>query len=272
VGGPNDQQAGRAARQALLLVENVVDYAIFGLNRAGCVTSWNAGAERIKGYRAEEIIGQHFSRFYPAEDVQAGKCGRLLAAAARYGRSEDEGWRVRKGGSRFWASVVINAVRDEGGELVGYAKVTRDLTERRSAEDERLRRAKVEEANRLQGEIRRRERDARAAVEEAESALLMALLRLGDAIIATDGNGDVTRMNAVAERLTGWKLAEAHGQQLPAVFHVIGSGLVDHTVLISRTGVETLIQYSSAPIQDAVGYARGIVLVFRDASATCSPR
>ncbi|HEY6462475.1 MAG TPA: PAS domain S-box protein, partial [Polyangiaceae bacterium] len=122
-----------------LLVESVRDYAIFMLDPNGVVATWNTGAERIKGYRAEEIIGQHFSRFYPPEDVRAGKCEWELEGAERDGRFEDEGWRVRKDGSRFWANVVITALRDPAGKLVGFAKVTRDLTERRSAEQERVR-------------------------------------------------------------------------------------------------------------------------------------
>jgi PAS domain S-box-containing protein len=125
--------------QFRLLVESVVDYAIFMLDPKGIVTTWNLGAERIKGYRAEEIIGQHFSRFYLEEDVRAGLCDRELEEAAEVGRFECEGWRVRKDGSRFCASVVITAVRDPANSsLLGFAKVTRDLTQRRLV-DEALR-------------------------------------------------------------------------------------------------------------------------------------
>lgn len=122
-----------------LFVEQVTDYAIFMLDPNGVVATWNLGAQRLKGYRAEEIIGQHFSRFYPADAVAAGKPERELADARRDGRVEDEGWRVRKDGTRFWANVVITAIRDDAGSLVGFAKVTRDLTERKRAEEERLR-------------------------------------------------------------------------------------------------------------------------------------
>ncbi|WP_248295262.1 PAS domain S-box protein [Paraburkholderia sp. UYCP14C] len=114
-----------------LLIDAVQDYAIFMLDRAGNVASWNPGAQRAKGYLPDEIMGRHFSVFYTDEDALAGKPARLLAAARDRGRAEDEGWRVRKDGSRFWANVVITAVRDEGGELVGFAKITRDLTESR---------------------------------------------------------------------------------------------------------------------------------------------
>ncbi len=122
-----------------LLVDSVKDYAIFMLDPRGIVATWNIGAERIKGYRAEEIVGQHFSRFYPEEDVRAGKCELELERAVADGRFEDEGWRTRKDGSRFWANVVITVLRNPDEKVVGFAKVTRDLTERRAAEDERLR-------------------------------------------------------------------------------------------------------------------------------------
>ncbi|HEX9485713.1 MAG TPA: PAS domain S-box protein [Gemmatimonadales bacterium] len=117
-----------------LLVEGVQDYAIFMLDGAGRVSTWNSGAERIKGYRAEEIVGQHFSRLYPPEAIAEGKPAQLLGIAARDGRVEDEGWRVRKDGSRFWADVIITALRDSEGSVIGFAKVTRDMTQRRRTE------------------------------------------------------------------------------------------------------------------------------------------
>ena len=118
-----------------LLVDQVKDYAIFALNPDGYVVTWNSGAQLLKGYRAEEIIGQHFQRFYSQPDQQAGKPLQLLRQALEHGRVEDEGWRVRKDGSQFWADVVITALVDENGNLRGYAKVTRDLTERRHTEE-----------------------------------------------------------------------------------------------------------------------------------------
>jgi PAS domain S-box-containing protein len=125
-----------------LMVESVVDYAIFMLDPQGRVTSWNAGAQRIKGFAAEEIVGQHLSRFYAQEDLEQGKPARELALAAAEGHFEDEGWRLRKDGSMFWAHYVITAVRDESGVLLGFAKVTRDLTERNRVEADLIR-AKV---------------------------------------------------------------------------------------------------------------------------------
>jgi len=114
-----------------LLVEGVVDYAIYMLDPDGAVTSWNAGAERINGYTREEIVGSHFSRFYSDEDIDAGRPWQELARARREGRAEDEGWRVRKGGERFWARVVVTALHDPEGRLRGFAKVTQDLTQMR---------------------------------------------------------------------------------------------------------------------------------------------
>src|SRR5712691_3682108 len=120
--------------QFRLMVDAVVDYGIFMLDPSGRVASWNAGAERIKGYKREEIIGQHFSRFYPPEQVAAGWPDHELEMARKTGRFEDEGWRIRKDGSRFWANVVITAVHDKTGVLRGFAKITRDLTESKRME------------------------------------------------------------------------------------------------------------------------------------------
>jgi PAS domain S-box-containing protein len=116
------------------LVESVRDYAIFMLDPDGVVATWNPGAERIKQYQASEIIGRHFSVFYPEGDIRAGKPQMELRVAAAEGRFEDEGWRKRKDGTRFWANVVITAVRDESGKLLGFGKITRDLTDRRASE------------------------------------------------------------------------------------------------------------------------------------------
>ena len=136
-----------------LLVESVKDYAIFMLDPTGRVESWNLGAQRIKGYSAAEILGRHFSAFYPPEDIEAGKCELELDIATKSGRFEEEGWRVRKDGTTFWASVVITAVHDRTGLLVGFAKVTRDLTDRIAAEAERLQRVRAEEGERKAAEF-----------------------------------------------------------------------------------------------------------------------
>ena len=117
------------------LVDTIIDYAIILLDTEGRILTWNRGAERLKGWQAEEIIGQNISRFYTPEDIAKGKMQTELATAAETGRYEDEGWRVRKDGSRFWANVIITALRDGAGALRGYGKVTRDLTERRMIEE-----------------------------------------------------------------------------------------------------------------------------------------
>src|SRR5688500_7054088 len=117
------------------LVEGTRDYAIFLLDAGGHVASWNAGAERIKGYTAPQILGRHFSQFYPPEAIAKRWPQHELAVAEAQGRFEDEGWRLRKDGSRFWANVVITAMRDDAGELRGYSKITRDLSERRRNEE-----------------------------------------------------------------------------------------------------------------------------------------
>src|ERR1051326_2672308 len=140
-----DQQRTRhEADLVRSMVEGVSDYAIFLLDADGHIVSWNTGAQRIKGYRADEIIGQHFSRFYPQEAVDRGWPEHELAVARQVGRFEDEGWRVRKDGTQFWANVVITALYDEAGKCRGFSKITRDLTERKRSE-ENARRA-VEEA------------------------------------------------------------------------------------------------------------------------------
>jgi PAS domain S-box-containing protein len=126
-----EEELLRSEEKFRLLVEAVQDYAIFMLDTEGRVSSWNGGAERLKGYKAFEILGNHFSVFYPEEDIRANKPQRELKIAVEQGRVEDEGWRVRKDGSRFWANVVITALRNGAGELIGFAKVTRDFTERR---------------------------------------------------------------------------------------------------------------------------------------------
>lgn len=131
---PEDKKLYESEQIFRLLVNGVVDYAIYMLSPEGIVSNWNAGGRRIKGYSANEIIGQHFSRFYTDADRAAGRPARALEIARTTGRYEEEGWRVRKDGTFFWASVVIDPVRNDDGELIGFAKITRDITERREAQ------------------------------------------------------------------------------------------------------------------------------------------
>ncbi len=168
-----------------MLVQSVTDYAIYMLDTSGRVTSWNAGARRFKGYEADEIIGEHFSRFYtPEERDRVPKIA--LETAEREGRFEAEGWRVRKDGSRFWANVVIDPIRDPKGELVGFAKVTRDLTERRAAEEE----------------LRRSEERFRLLIQSVTDY----------AIYMLDPQGRIDSWNAGAERFKGYGADEIIGQ------------------------------------------------------------
>jgi PAS domain S-box-containing protein len=186
---PSQVDIGDDDRLFRLLVESVRDYAIFMLDPRGNVTTWNVGAHRIKGYTADEIIGQHFSKFYPPEDVLAGKCEYELEVADREGRFEDEGWRIRKDGSRFWADVVITAVHDESGTLVGFAKITRDLTARRRAEQDRIDRLAAEERFRL-------------LVDSVRDYALFML----------DPSGRVATWNIGAKRIKGYDADEIIGQ------------------------------------------------------------
>ncbi|HEX3675096.1 MAG TPA: PAS domain S-box protein [Rhizomicrobium sp.] len=169
-----------------LLVEAVTDYAIYMLDPTGVITSWNAGAQRFKGYTRQEIIGQHFSRFYTPEDNASGLPARALATSAREGKFESEGWRVRRDGTRFWAHVVIDPIRDPSGRLTGYAKVTRDLTERRASE---------------------------MALRQSEEQFRLLVQGVTDyAIYMLSPEGIVTNWNSGAERIKGYAPAEIIGK------------------------------------------------------------
>lgn len=166
----SDERLRQSEEMFRLLVGSVRDYAIFMLDPNGYVTTWNAGAQRIKGYEASEIIGRHFSAFYPEEEVRNGKPERELEIARKDGSVEDEGWRVRKDGSRFWANVVITAVFDATGELRGFAKVTRDITDRKEREDAQRAALEQREARMIAEEERRRAEASYRAAQEANRA------------------------------------------------------------------------------------------------------
>jgi PAS domain S-box-containing protein len=182
----SEQELKRNEEDLRLLVSTVKDYAIFLLDPLGGVTSWNEGAERIKGYTAKEIIGQNFSKFYTPEAVAKGKPSQELNIAAETGRYQEEGWRVRKNGSRFWADVVITALRDENGRLRGFGKVTRDISERKHAEEA----------------LRRSEENLRLLVSAVKDY----------AIFTLDPLGVVTSWNEGAERIKGYAAEEIIGQ------------------------------------------------------------
>jgi PAS domain S-box-containing protein len=176
----------QASNRFELLVQSVTDYAIYMLDPGGVVISWNAGARRFKGYEADEIIGQHFSRFYMPEDQASGIPALALYTAEHDGRFEAEGWRVRKDGSQFWANVVIDPIRDPAGHLLGFAKVTRDLTERRAAQE---------------------------ALRESEERFRLLVQSVTDyAIYMLDPVGTVTSWNPGAERAKGYRAEEIMGQ------------------------------------------------------------
>jgi len=193
-----------------LLVESVRDYAIFALDPSGVILSWNAGAERIKGYSADEIIGRHFSTFYTAEDLAARKPETELHVAEREGQAADEGWRVRKDGSRFWASVVITPLRDPGGKLVGFAKVTRDLTARRRWEE---------------------------ALRESEERFRVLVRSVKDyGIFMLDPQGYVVSWNEGARRIKGYEADEILGKHFSTFYppEVAASGHPARELEIAR--------------------------------------
>jgi PAS domain S-box-containing protein len=266
-----------------LLVDGVKDYAIFLISPEGRVVTWNEGAQRLKGYTPEEIIGRSFTLFYTPEDREAGVPQRLLSEAAEHGRVEVEAWRVRKDGTRFWADVIITALRDDQDRLTGYAKVTRDLTERKEAEDARARAS--------------REEGARAAAEAHEAELrasrdqLAAILSgVAEGIMAQDRTGQIVYANDMAARLCGFPDARAflqasvpevvrrfeifdeHGQpvprqDLPAQRMLRGEPARETILRFRLTGAHEEDRWSvvqATPLRDASGRVEQVISIFRD--------
>ena len=246
----------RADARFRLLVESAQDYAIFMLDLEGRVLTWNAGAARLKGYLPQEIIGASFERFYPAEDVARGWPQEELRRAAADGRVEDEGWRLRKDGSRFWASVVISALRDESGTLVGYGKVTRDLTERREHE---------------------------AALARSEEQLRLMIQAVKDyAIFMLDPGGMVLSWNAGAVAIKGYTAQEVLGRNFAMFFTAadVAAGKPQQELALARLAGRAETQgwrvrkdgsvfwasVSITPVYDAHQVLRGFAKVTRDLS------
>jgi PAS domain S-box-containing protein len=250
-----------SARQASgrnydLLIESVVDYAIFMLDPEGVVLSWNAGAERLKGYQAEDIVGKSFKLFYPEEAVQARWPDHELKVAAEQGRFEDEGWRVRKDGSRFWANVVITRLLAEDGSVCGFAKVTRDLTERRRHEEA----------------VRRSEEQFRLLLESVKD----------HAIFMLAPEGLVLTWNSGAQAILGWRADEIIGRHFSLFFTAEDiSAEVPAAELraalsheradsagwrVRKDGSVFWAQAVVAPVRDAEGRLHGFAKVTRDMS------
>jgi PAS domain S-box-containing protein len=185
-------QAASMEGRYRLLVDAITDYAIYMLDIEGCISSWNTGAQRFKGYTEQEILGEHFSRFYTPEDLAAGVPATALSTAEAEGRFEAEGWRVRKDGQRFWAHVVIDAIRDPHGQLLGFAKITRDLSERKAAQE---------------------------VLKRSEEQFRLLIQGVTDyAIYMLDPKGNVSSWNAGAKRIKGYEPEEIIGQHFSSFY------------------------------------------------------
>ncbi len=240
-----------------LMVESVTDYAIVMLDPEGLVVSWNTGAERIEGYPAEEIVGRHFSRFYPGEDVSNGKPRRDLDVAAAKGRFADEGWRVRKDGSTFWANVVFTAIRDQADNLRGFAKLTRDLTG-------------VKHAEAVQKELDQRLRDQQFYTRSLIESNI-------DALMTTDPLGIITDINQQTEALTGCTRDEVIGTPFRNYFNdperaAAGIDLVmslnkvtDYELTArSKDGKETVVSFNATTFYNRDRELQGVFAAARD--------
>jgi len=286
---------GRKPEEALLqseerfrlLVESVTEYAIFELDTEGRILTWNQGAQRIKGYRPEEIIGQHFSIFYTPEDARAGRPQRGLEEAAARGRYKDEGWRVRKDGSRFWAEVVIAPVRDAAGNLLGFAKVTRDLTERKQQEEEMT---TAEE--RLEALVEERTAELVKANERLQAEILLphrldqlvllqlVLDRSPIACVMNDTDFRITYWNPAAEQIFGFSKEEALGKLpyetfVPHTARAYVESVRERTAggdtgangaseCVTRDGRAIFCEWYNTPLKDSAGTFIGYLSMLQD--------
>ncbi len=243
---PQLQGAERAVsdseRRFQLLVNGVVDYAIYMLDPDGIISNWNTGAERIKGYSARDVLGRHFSCFYTPEDRAAGLPARALAIAAREGRYESEGWRLRKDGSRFWASVVVDSVRDEAGAVSGFAKVTRDISERRIAQ---------------------------AALQQSERQFRLLVGSMTDAaLVMLDPDGVVSSWNLGAERITGYRADEIIGRSFSLFYTATdrGAGLPAAGLARARDHGKLVVEGWRARKDGSLFWAHVVIEPIRDES------
>jgi PAS domain S-box-containing protein len=280
---PSTATASTEAGRSLfdLLVEQVVDYAIYVVDPDGLITTWNSGAERIKGYRPQDIIGQPYTCFFTEADRQAGRPQKILAQAREEGRYHEEGWRVRKDGTIFWASVVVTALFDQRRNLQGYAKITRDLTERRKAEDD-AGRAAEDRLARLRAEQYERE------VRRSRDQLDLILRSIAEGVTVQDAEGRFVFVNDAAahlcgfesahemmstprdEILTRFEMSREDGTsfplgQLPG--RLAFQGLASSTAIKfkqKRSGDERWSYVSAAPVVDAAGNIEFAVSIFRE--------
>lgn len=237
-----------------LLVSHVTDYAIFALDPNGIIMTWNEGAKRIKGYSEEEIVGKHFSIFYSEEDVKSGKAERELTTARREGRFEEEGWRYKKDGTAFWANVVLTPIYDDAGDLVSYAKITRDLTERLRAEER----------------LRRSEEAFRVMVESVKDY----------AIFLLDKEGNILTWNEGAHRIKGYTAAEVVGKNFTMFYpqeardrhhpefelkQAVEAGYyAEEGWRVRKDGVQIWASVTITPVFDETRTLRGFLKVTRD--------
>ncbi len=210
------EELRRSEERFRLLVEGVTDYAIYMLDPQGRVATWNHGAERIKGYTAQEIIGQHFAIFFPCADAESGKPARELAVAERDGSFEEEGWRVRKDGSRFWANVVIAALREANGRLLGFAKVTRDLTAKLKSQETERQLIREQAARAVAEESEHRLRASEDRHRALSRRLEVILEGVADAITVQDRSGQVIFANSAAAKSAGYERVEEFVSATPA--------------------------------------------------------
>ncbi|HLZ09224.1 MAG TPA: PAS domain S-box protein, partial [Chloroflexota bacterium] len=265
-----------------LLISGIKDYAIYLLSPEGNVMSWNEGAQRLKGYRAEEILGQPYSRFYTPEDIDQRLPAKLLDRAATEGRVAAEAWRVRKDGSRFWADIVLTALRDSHGGLWGFAKVTRDLTERKEAEEARAR-ANREEGARLAAEA------AQADLRSSRDQLAAILAGVGEGITVQDRSGRLVYANDAAATLSGFpdaaSMLAAEPREILDRFMILDESskpfptdrLPGRLLFQGQPATETLLQFrladggttrwsvvNATPIRDEAGQVQLVVNIFHD--------
>ncbi len=287
-----EEDLRRSEERFRLLVESVSDYAIYMLDPTGRVETWNLGAERMKGYAAGEVIGRNFEMFFPREAVAGGKPARELVTASAQGRFEDEGWRVRKDGSRFWANAILTALYDARGQLTGYAKVTRDLTARREAE-EKERQLLLEQAARDVAEKAEQQlREGEARYRALSDRLQIVLEGVADGITVQDRSGRVVFANTAAARICGFQtgdelvntppadvvarfeMLDAHGgpfdvQNLPARRVLAGEGPASAVLHVREraTGRDWWVLLRASAVLDAQGEPELAINIWHDVTA-----